>query len=98
MKGPRGDRAREPERGQPLPELGRRLPGEGDGEDPLGIDPIGLYAVGDAAGQDPRLARTRGCQDAQGPTRVGDGVMLGGIETLEQPFVRHGATLTGPRG
>ena len=66
----------------PLPHLGCRLVGEGDGGDGVGVHPPGLDQPGGPVGDDPGLARARPGEDQLRPLPVGDRLQLGGVELL----------------
>ncbi len=57
--------------------------GEGEGQDLLRAGALGGDEVGDAPGDRPRLPGAGPGQDQQGPSPVGDGGTLSGVETGE---------------
>jgi hypothetical protein len=71
-----------------LAHLAGGLVGEGDGEDVAGVD-AHAEQVGDAAGDDARLAAAGGGEDEQGPLGVEDGLALGLVEVGEQVGLGH---------
>ena len=75
--------------GDPLPHLGRRLVGEGDGQDGARVEPL-LEQPGHAVGDDPGLARAGAGQDQQRP--------LGGLDRLELRRVERGEVEHGAVG
>ena len=77
------------ERGEPRGELGRRLPGEGEGEDVPGVERAGGRPVRDAAGEDPRLARPGPGQDAHRVVVGGDGAALRRVQPGQQHRAIH---------
>ena len=62
------------------PHLLRRLVGEGDREDFVGLRVAVADEVGDAAGDDARLARPRAGEDEQRAVQVQDRLALFGVE------------------
>ncbi len=85
--------------------LARCLVSEGDGEDRRGMH-AGSHEVSDAMGEHPRLARTGASHHQQRTAGVDDGVVLIGVEALEQcvdgrvrdrqrelPGIRHGPSI-----
>ena len=64
--------------------LPRRLVGERDGQDLVGLGGVGGHQVGDAVGEHARLARARAGEDELRPGPVGDGLPLGLVEAAEQ--------------
>ena len=61
---------------QTLPHFSGRPVGEGDGQDLPGLHPLLAHQVGDAAGQDPGLARARTCRHHHRSARGFDGAAL----------------------
>ena len=51
--------------------------------------------VGDAVREHPRLARAGAGDDEQRPVGVGDGLVLGGVETVEEVVAGHRGNPTG---
>ena len=70
----------------PLAHLGRRLVGEGDGEDLPRPRGAGRQQVGDPVGQHPGLARPRAGDHQQRALLVEDRLALGPVEPGEQPL------------
>ena len=73
----------------PLPHLGGRLVGEGDGQDVERRQTVAVDEVGDAVGQHPGLARSGPGHHQQGAADVGDGVALGRVQALQQGGCRR---------
>ncbi len=71
----------------PLAHLGRRLVGEGDGEDLARPRLPALQQPGDAAGEHARLARSGARDDQQGRPAVQHRLALARVEPLEQRLV-----------
>ncbi len=63
--------------------LGRRLVGEGHGQDPIGREGAACDLPGDPARDRGRLARARAGEDADGSARLQHGALLLGVETIE---------------
>ena len=80
-----------------LAHLAGGLVGEGDGEDVAGPDAL-LEQVGDAAGDDARLAAAGAGQDEQRPFDVRDGLALGVGQVGEQVARGHRRLLRGRAG
>ena len=78
---PRADAAEQ--RLDAVAQLARRLVGEGDGHDAAGRHALLADQVGDAVGDDARLAAAGPGEDQQRPFGVDDGVVLGGVEAFE---------------
>jgi hypothetical protein len=74
-----------------LAHLARRLVGEGDREDLLGAGALGGDDVGDAVGEDPRLAAARAGEDQQWPVGRLDGAALRLVEAREEIGDAQGA-------
>ena len=79
----RGARLRE-QRIDAVAHLGRRLVGEGDGDDPRRIDTALGDQPADAVGDDARLARARAGEHELRPVAVGDGGDLLRVEGLRE--------------
>ena len=60
------------------------LVGEGDGQDLERADALLLDEPGDAPGEDPRLARAGAGEHEQRPAEVGDRLLLGRVQAIEQ--------------
>ena len=74
---------------QSITQLGRGLPGEGEGEDVALVGVGGADAPGDAPREDPGLAGSRGRQDRERPRRRRHRTPLCLVEIVEQVFGRH---------
>jgi hypothetical protein len=70
----------------PLGHLGGGLLGEGERQDLLGTDGLGRDQVGDAAGEDGRLAGAGARDDEERPFAVADGLALRLVQSLEDPL------------
>ena len=68
----------------PLPHLPGGLVGEGDGHDAAGVDADYLHQVGDAVGDDARLAAAGPGEDEKGAVDGLDGFTLGGVEAFKE--------------
>jgi hypothetical protein len=87
------------QRVDPLLHLGRRLVGEGEGQDLLGAGPAPGDQPGDAAGDDGGLAGAGAGHDQQGPGVVGHGIPLALVEPVQDALSRHaGLDYTTSRG
>ena len=86
---------------EPLPHLLGRLVGERQGHDAPGVDAHFLDQIGDAVGDDPRLAGTGPGEDQQRPLDVLGGFPLLGIEAGEEVLGwrgGHGGIISGRAG
>ena len=90
---PHGPGAGADELAHALLHLAGGLVREGDGEDLAGLRVTGREQVGDAAGQDPGLARSGPRHDEQRAAPVLDRRPLGGVEVLDEPGDRWGGRL-----
>jgi hypothetical protein len=72
-----------------VPQLTRGLAGERQGQDMAGVGIAGLDAPGDATSENPGLARSRRCEDRQGPGRRRDGTPLRLVQVVEQAIGGH---------
>ena len=91
-----GPRAQQPV--EPLPHLLGRLVGERQGHDAARVDAHFLDQIGDAVGDDPRLAGPGPGEDEQGPLDVLGGFPLLGIEACEEVLGwrgGHGGIISG---
>ena len=59
------------------------LVGKGHRQDPVGVHALFLDQVGDAVGEDARLARAGAGQHEHGPVGGAHGLLLGGVQTVE---------------
>jgi hypothetical protein len=65
-----------------IPHLLGRLVGEGDGHDQVGVDPVVLDEMCDAAGKDTRLAGAGTCEHEKGALDVLDRLSLLQIQRI----------------
>ncbi len=77
------------EAAEPGPQLARRLAGEGQRQHVAGVGRAGGHPVGDAPGEDPRLARAGPGQDPEGGGVGGHGLGLGRRQALQQASGVH---------
>ena len=97
VEGSRGN-AGDAEAGQPLAHLGRRLVGEGDGEDLAGRERTGRDLVRHSPRDRRRLTGARAREDADRPAHGLDRAALLGVQPREDVLRRHRAETSGRRG